>query len=59
MAIEFTAGVEDVEDSHKVRGADEWTWLAERHEQWGLAGPPSDNLKKAFKFMPFTSELAE
>ncbi len=54
MAIEFTAGVEEVDDGHKVRGSEEWTWLSERHEQWGFAGPPSDNLKKAFKFMPFT-----
>jgi catechol 2,3-dioxygenase len=59
MAIEFTAEVEEVDDSHKVRGVDEWLWLSERHEQWGLAGPPSDALKKAFKFLPFTSELAE
>jgi catechol 2,3-dioxygenase-like lactoylglutathione lyase family enzyme len=54
MAIKFTAGVEEVQDDHTVRGSDEWTWLSERHEQWGFAGPPSENLKKAFKFMPFT-----
>lgn len=57
MAIEYTAEVETVDDSHEVRGVEHWKWMSERHEQWGLAGPPSDNLKKAFKFMPFTEDL--
>jgi catechol 2,3-dioxygenase-like lactoylglutathione lyase family enzyme len=57
MAIEFTAEVEEIEDDHQVRGIEDWLWLSERHEQWGLAGPRSDNLKKAFKFMPFTDTL--
>lgn len=58
VAIEFTADVEKIDDAtHKVRGPDHWPWMASRHEQWGLAGPPSEALKKAFKHLPFAAEL--
>lgn len=59
VAIEYTADVEEISDDHEVRGSDHWAWLSERHEQWGLAGPPSVRLKKAFKHLPFSAALPE
>jgi len=57
VAIEYTADVEQISDDHQVRGSDHWTWLSEKHEVWGLAGPPSDRLKKVFKHLPFSESL--
>jgi len=53
--IEYTAEVEQVDDSHQARYPDDWTWPPGRVDQWGISAPPSARLKAAQRavfFMP-------
>ena len=53
--IEYTAEVEQIDDSHRVRGPADWAWPPGRVDQWGISAPPSARLKEAQRtvfFMP-------
>ena len=45
--IEYTAEVEQIDDSHRAGGPDDWKWPAGRVDQWGISQPPSPRLKEA------------
>ncbi|MES2185071.1 MAG: VOC family protein [Pseudomonadota bacterium] len=45
--IEYTAEVEQVDDSYRVGGPDDWKWPAGRIDHWGISLPPSARLKEA------------
>jgi catechol-2,3-dioxygenase len=45
--IEYTAEVEQIDDSYQPGGPDDWTWPAGRVDQWGISQLPSAALKKA------------
>lgn len=45
--VEYTAEVLQVDDSYRVRGPSEWTWPPGRTDQWGIAPPKPDSVKKA------------
>jgi len=45
--IEYTAEVEQIDDSHVARGPSDWTWPPGRVDQWGISQPPSARLKDA------------
>ncbi|MDM0111284.1 VOC family protein [Variovorax sp. J22R133] len=45
--IEYTAEVEQIDDSHVARGPADWTWPPGRVDQWGISQPPSARLKEA------------
>jgi catechol 2,3-dioxygenase-like lactoylglutathione lyase family enzyme len=51
--IEYTAEVEQVDASYKVRGPAEWTWPPGRLDHWGIAIGPTDRLKAAQKKLRF------
>ena len=53
FAIEYTADVEQVDDSYQVRGPEDWTWPAGRSDQWGISAPPSARLKEAQRLIKF------
>ncbi|WP_431282265.1 VOC family protein [Humitalea sp. 24SJ18S-53] len=46
IVVEYTAEVEQVDDSHIVRGPDHWVWPQGRTDQWGIA-PPKPAATKA------------
>lgn len=45
--IEYTAEVEQIDDSYVPGGPDDWKWPAGRVDQWGISQPPSARLKEA------------
>ncbi|KKB65136.1 glyoxalase [Robbsia andropogonis] len=53
FVIEYTAEVEQVDDSYKTGGPDDWTWPPGRIDQWGIGQPPSARLKTAQKTIFF------
>lgn len=47
IVIEYTAEVEQVDDSYVPRGPAEWKWPPGRVDQWGISPPPGATLKAA------------
>lgn len=53
--IEYTAEVEQIDDSYRAGSPADWTWPPGRVDQWGISAPPSARLKAAQRavfFMP-------
>jgi hypothetical protein len=57
LVIEYTADVEQVDDSHVARGPQDWTWPTGRVDQWGISAPPSARLKDAQKQISFVRDF--
>jgi catechol 2,3-dioxygenase-like lactoylglutathione lyase family enzyme len=57
FVIEYTADVEQIDDSYPVRGPDDWKWPAGRVDHWGISAPPSARLKEAQRQIHFASGL--
>ncbi len=55
VVIEYTAEVEQVDDSYQARQPADWTWPPGRVDQWGISQPPSARLKQAQKAIVFVS----
>lgn len=53
IVIEYTAEVEQVDDSYRPRGPADWAWPPGRVDQWGISSPPSDRLKQAQRAVLF------
>lgn len=47
MVIEYTSEVEQVDDSYRVGGPEDWQWPPGRVDRWGVAAPPTDRIKEA------------
>jgi catechol 2,3-dioxygenase-like lactoylglutathione lyase family enzyme len=47
IVIEYTAEVEQVDDSYRPRGPEDWKWPPGRVDQWGISPPPGPTLKEA------------
>lgn len=47
VVIEYTAEVEQVDDSYKTGGPEDWTWPPGRMDRWGIATPPTARMKEA------------
>jgi catechol 2,3-dioxygenase-like lactoylglutathione lyase family enzyme len=45
--IEFSTAVDKVSEDHKVGGPEDWTWPANRIDQWGMSDKDSDSLRAA------------
>jgi catechol 2,3-dioxygenase-like lactoylglutathione lyase family enzyme len=55
IVIEYTAEVEQVDDSYATGRPEDWTWPPGRIDQWGIGQMPTDHLKQAQRrvlFMP-------
>ena len=55
IVIEYTAEVEQIDDSYRSRGPSEWTWPPGRVDQWGISPPPSMRLRAAQRAVRFTT----
>ncbi len=55
VVIEYTAEVEQIDDSYQVGQPGDWTWPPGRVDQWGISAPPSPRLKEAQKAIVFVS----
>lgn len=47
VVIEYTAEVEQIDDTYRVGHPDDWKWPPGRVDQWGISAPPSARLKAA------------
>ena len=54
FVIEYTAEVEQVEDSYEAHGPAHWQWPPGRVDQWGISLPPSARLKDAQRQIAFS-----
>ena len=57
FVIEYTADVEQVDDTYVARGPDDWKWPPGRVDQWGISAPPSSRLKEAQRQISFADSL--
>jgi catechol 2,3-dioxygenase len=57
FVIEYTADVEQVDDSYVARGPDDWKWPPGRVDQWGISPPPSAKLKEAQRKISFSPNI--
>jgi len=55
VVIEYTAEVQQIDDSYKSGQPTDWTWPSGRVDQWGISAPPSPRLKDAQKTVVFVS----
>ena len=55
LVIEYTAEVEQVDDSYVARGPDDWKWPPGRVDHWGISPPPSARLKEAQRQIRFAA----
>jgi catechol 2,3-dioxygenase len=47
LVIEYTAEVQQIDDSYTAGAPSNWTWPPGRVDQWGISTPPSARLKEA------------
>jgi catechol 2,3-dioxygenase-like lactoylglutathione lyase family enzyme len=58
IVIEYTAEVEQIDDSYRAGGPADWTWPPGRVDQWGISAPPSARLKEAQRGVLFSPSEA-
>ncbi len=56
VVVEYTAEVEQVDDSYVFRGPDEWSWPPGRTDHWGIAPPKPDRVKHAQLATPHATD---
>ena len=54
IVIEYTAEVEQIDDSYRAGAPGDWTWPAGRIDQWGIGQAPTDALKQAQRNVLFS-----
>ncbi len=54
--VEYTAEVEQVDESYPTGTPNDWGWPAGRSDHWGVTDPPSANLKAAQGRIGFTAD---
>lgn len=57
IVIEYTAEVEQIDETYRAGGPTDWTWPPGRVDQWGISTPPSDRLKAAQRAVLFAPSL--
>lgn len=45
MVIEYTAEIEQVDESYRVGGPEDWKWPAGRTDHWGIAVGPTERMR--------------
>lgn len=53
VVVEYTADVEQVDDSYVAGQPSDWAWAPGRVDQWGISLPPSAKLKQAQRAVCF------
>jgi catechol 2,3-dioxygenase len=55
VVIEYTAEVQQIDDTYQAGQPSDWTWPPGRVDQWGISAPPSARLKDAQKAVLFVA----
>jgi catechol 2,3-dioxygenase len=58
VVIEYTADVQQIDDSYRVGSPDDWKWPPGRVDHWGISAPPSAELKQAQRSVFFVPMAA-
>ena len=53
VVIEYTADVQQIDDSYVAGQPPDWAWAPGRVDQWGISQPPSSRLKQAQRAVCF------
>jgi catechol 2,3-dioxygenase len=53
VVIEYTAEVEQIDETYRAKGPDEWKWPTGRVDHWGISAPPTARLKDAQRVIRF------
>jgi catechol 2,3-dioxygenase-like lactoylglutathione lyase family enzyme len=53
LVIEYTADVQQIDDSYKTGQPSDWKWPEGRVDHWGISQPPSAKLKEAQRAVMF------
>ena len=53
VVVEYTAEVQQIDDSYLASQPGDWTWPPGRVDQWGISQPPSARLKEAQRAVVF------
>jgi catechol-2,3-dioxygenase len=56
LPLEYTAEVQQIDETYAPGAVDKWVPQPGRNDQWGAAGPPSTEMKDAEHSVPFSSE---
>ncbi len=56
LPVEYTAEMQQIDDSYRPRTPEEWTWPAGRLDHWGISAKPSDRIEKAGENYRFTAD---
>ena len=54
IVIEYTAEVEQIDETYQPGRPGDWAWPTGRVDQWGISAPPSARLKEAQRAVHFT-----
>ncbi len=54
LPIEYTGEMQQIDDSYRVGGPEDWTWPPGRLDHWGITPGPSARVKAAQALFPFT-----
>jgi catechol 2,3-dioxygenase len=57
IVIEYTAEVEQIDETYQPGGPTDWTWPPGRIDQWGIAISPTQQLKAAQRAVFFTPSI--
>ena len=55
IVIEYTADVQQIDDSYNAGSPADWKWPPGRVDQWGISAPPSERLKLAQRAVSFAA----
>jgi len=55
VVIEYTAEVEQIDDSYRPGGPGDWSWPPGRVDQWGISAMPNERLKDAQRRVLFAA----
>ena len=58
VVIEYTADVQQIDETYRVGAPDDWKWPPGRVDHWGISAPPSARLKQAQRAVHFVPSRA-
>jgi len=59
FVIEYTAEVEQVDESYPTGGPGDWGYPSGRSDNWGVTDPPSDRMHAAHDKIAFAAGVAD
>jgi len=56
LPLELTAEMQQIDDSHRAKTAEEWLWPPRRLDYWGISAGPSERIETAGLNIAFTAD---